>query len=93
MKAGDAVYALGISDLEWMHEAACTEADRELFFSDRVDRIAEAKEICRDCPVRIACLVDALERGENEGVWGGTTGRERTVLLKRSGATSSQGVS
>jgi len=30
-----------------------------------------AKEMCRDCPARLACLAGALERREPWGVWGG----------------------
>ncbi|TFV34415.1 WhiB family transcriptional regulator [Streptomyces sp. T1317-0309] len=48
-----------------------------MFFPDdwrrgpgRRDAIA-AKKVCGRCPVQAACLHDALERSEPDGVWGG----------------------
>ncbi|MCC7078720.1 MAG: WhiB family transcriptional regulator [Acidimicrobiia bacterium] len=43
----------------------------ELFFSDEIPEIRRAKEICRMCPVQVACLDVALARREPCGVWGG----------------------
>ena len=48
----------------------CTEAP-ELFFAESPRDVEQAKEMCRGCPARLACLVGALERGEPWGVWGG----------------------
>lgn len=42
-----------------------------LFFSEQIDDIARAKQICQLCPVIDACLEGALERREPWGVWGG----------------------
>ena len=42
-----------------------------LFFSDHVVDIARAKAMCALCPLQEQCLVDALEREEPWGVWGG----------------------
>ena len=42
-----------------------------LFFSEQIDDIARAKEICARCPLIEPCLVGALERREPWGVWGG----------------------
>jgi len=42
-----------------------------LFFSEQIDDIARAKQICTLCPVVEACLDGALERREPWGVWGG----------------------
>jgi WhiB family transcriptional regulator, redox-sensing transcriptional regulator len=49
---------------------ACT-ASPDLFFAESPRDVARAKELCRGCPVRAACLADALHRGEPWGVWGG----------------------
>lgn len=38
--------------------------------------------LCRTCPVREACLADALERNEQHGVWGALTEAERRALRK-----------
>ena len=43
----------------------------DLFFAESPDDVTRAKALCRDCPVRAACLADALDRGEPWGVWGG----------------------
>ena len=42
-----------------------------LFFSEQIDDIARAKQICTLCPVVEACLEGALARREPWGVWGG----------------------
>jgi len=65
-------------------EAACRGADSDLFFATAPRRVAKAKSFCADCPVRIPCLVDALERNERYGVWGGLTTDERDDLLEAS---------
>jgi WhiB family redox-sensing transcriptional regulator len=42
-----------------------------LFFSEQIDDIARAKQICTLCPVQEACLAGAISRREPWGVWGG----------------------
>jgi WhiB family redox-sensing transcriptional regulator len=42
-----------------------------------------AREVCVSCPVRIDCLIDALDHRILFGVWGGMTERERRALLRR----------
>ncbi len=68
----------------WQDRAACRTLDTAVFFSDELDDIAAAKRTCLGCPVRQRCLDDAVERGEQYGVWGGhylVAGR--IVLSKR----------
>jgi len=48
----------------------CTD-DPDLFFAESPDDVEYAKEVCRGCPARAACLAGALERREPWGVWGG----------------------
>jgi WhiB family redox-sensing transcriptional regulator len=43
----------------------------ELFFAERPEILAQAKELCAACPVQDLCLTGALERHEEWGVWGG----------------------
>ena len=43
----------------------------------------QAKQICRVCPVIDACLEGALERGEQYGVWGGTSEEERKLIRRQ----------
>ncbi len=72
--------------LAWRGEGHCVGMDRALFFPDRGQRGSDsanrAKLACLGCPVQRDCLVDALERKDRHGVWGGTTERERRVLLR-----------
>lgn len=48
----------------------CTD-DPELFFAESPDDVQRAKDLCRECPARSACLAAALKRQEPWGVWGG----------------------
>jgi WhiB family redox-sensing transcriptional regulator len=72
---------------EFMQHGACAddEIDPEMFFPiSEADtaRIAQAKLICADCPVKAQCLEYALAHGL-EGVWGGMTDAERDALRRR----------
>lgn len=60
----------------WEENAACRTNDldwqtKEAFFADTAAERRPAKKICAACPVKMACLTAALERGETWGVWGG----------------------
>ncbi|WP_103533969.1 WhiB family transcriptional regulator [Streptomyces sp. SM11] len=73
----------------WRLYAACREEDPDLFFpigstGPAVVRTAEAKAVCRTCPVQAACLEWALENGQDSGVWGGLSENERRALKRRS---------
>lgn len=59
--------------IDWT-SALCATGDAHLlhlFFSEEQAEIAEAKAICRGCPLRAPCLEGAAERREPWGVWGG----------------------
>jgi WhiB family redox-sensing transcriptional regulator len=69
----------------WRDDAACRDADPELFFpigttGSALRQIGEAKRICRVCPAQTQCLAWALENGVTDGVWGGTTQDERRAI-------------
>ena len=67
---------------DWTVRAACKGTDPdELFVQGAAQN--RAKLICRGCPVRTECLADALDNGNEFGVWGGLTERERRALLRR----------
>ena len=58
----------------WQAEALCATGGAgltALFFSEELQDIARAKQICALCPVMAECLEGALERREPWGVWGG----------------------
>ncbi|NEB41310.1 WhiB family transcriptional regulator [Streptomyces sp. SID14515] len=73
----------------WRLHAACREEDPDLFFpigstGPAVVQTAEAKAVCRTCPVQAACLEWALENGQDSGIWGGLSENERRALKRRS---------
>jgi WhiB family redox-sensing transcriptional regulator len=70
------------SPAEWSVDAACRNSDPDALFVQGAAQ-NRAKVICRSCPVRIACLADALDNRVEFGVWGGMTERERRALLRR----------
>jgi WhiB family redox-sensing transcriptional regulator len=67
---------------EWAVDAACRNSDPDALFVQGAAQ-NRAKVICRSCPVRVACLADALDNRVEFGVWGGMTERERRALLRR----------
>jgi len=71
--------------LIWRTQAACTGIDSDIFYPASEDEIdaMEAKAICVVCPVQAACLEYALASREREGIWGGTTERERRRIHRQ----------
>jgi WhiB family redox-sensing transcriptional regulator len=65
----------------WADRAACRGLDLALFFPERSESAAPGKRICRDCPVRMQCLVAGMP--ERHGTWGGLTRNERTALRRK----------
>ena len=58
----------------WWDDALCNDGTGgllDLFFSEQIDDIARAKQICELCPVQEPCLEGAMARREPWGVWGG----------------------
>lgn len=66
---------------QWMREAACADADPELFFPEhnRDRRVRKAKSYCERCPVITQCLEFALTQ-HDYGIWGGKTEEERQKI-------------
>ena len=78
------------SNMDWRHRAICRDEDPELFFpvgtsGPALLQIAEAKSVCRRCPVVSECLTWALESGQDAGVWGGMSEDERRAVKRRGG--------
>lgn len=72
----------------WMQDASCVGA-RDLHFphgrpeqtpQQVREQTTRAKAMCFACPVIADCLEYALRNGETEGVWGGTTPKERAAV-------------
>jgi WhiB family transcriptional regulator, redox-sensing transcriptional regulator len=80
---------------DWRLDAACREADPELFFPDpgQVPQAAAAKQVCAGCAVRGPCLEQALHgpqaHDDHSGIFAGTTARDRVRLRGR--ASMAQG--
>lgn len=65
----------------WTRDALCREYPHVDFFPGQGVPTEPAKSVCARCVVRNECLAYAVERNE-DGVWGGTSKRERRVLGK-----------
>lgn len=84
-------------DLEqeaWMEEGSCVYANTELFFPvgssmKAIKQSNEAKAICNECPVKVACLEYAISSNQDSGVWGGTTEEERKSIRREYRRTGS----
>ena len=80
----------------WREDASCrAEEAAEVFFpgGDRGQTKAmtdAAKRVCAGCPVRIDCLLYAVETRQEYGVWGGATEPERRRLARRLKAAPSR---
>jgi WhiB family redox-sensing transcriptional regulator len=82
------------SETAWMDRSACratltAQLDafvtvEDVFNADANDTLAtaQAKAVCRKCPVSLECLVYAINHRE-PGVWGGTTEAERAAMHAR----------
>lgn len=70
-------------DLSWKTNGACRWVEPDLFYPISDVDAGPAKAVCAQCAVTDRCLDFALSSKEYEGVWGGTTGTERRVLLRR----------
>lgn len=66
---------------------ACTDEDAEKFYPKRHGDVdyAPAQAICRRCALLYQCRDWALNTGQQHGVWGGMTPRERRTILRHGG--------
>lgn len=81
--------------MDWRHKSACKSEDPELFFpvgdtGPALLQIAEAKAVCRRCPVQAQCLNWALTSGQDFGVWGGLSETERRAVRQRNARTGAR---
>jgi WhiB family redox-sensing transcriptional regulator len=70
--------------MSWEEQARCRQYDPEIFFAPRARAERKAKTICGKCPVKVDCLVFALQAKVEFGIWGGTNGKERRAMIRRS---------
>ena len=69
----------------WYADAICSQVDPELWFPEGGQSPRGAKEICATCPVLDLCRDYALADPTLDGVWGGTTLRERQAIRSAEG--------
>lgn len=85
---------------DWEKRAKCLEieAPTDDFYPPRDKALyapvaRRAKAVCKGkdglppCPVKRDCLMDAIERDEIFGIWGGQSHRERNALIRKAEAT------
>ena len=72
----------------WYADALCAQTDPEAFYPEKGGSTANAKRTCSACPVRAICRDTALARGEEHGIWGGTSTRERRAIRHALGITT-----
>ena len=75
---------------DWRDKRACRDVSPDVFYpvnagggaaNNAYDaQVAAAKAVCARCDAAEDCLAWALERGEDHGIWGGLTERERRSL-------------
>lgn len=71
-----------ISPEPWTLDAACAQTDPELWFPEASGNVVAAKKVCGSCDVVMECLAYALRNGEEHGVWGAFSPKERRELKK-----------
>lgn len=67
---------------DWRANAPC-KADPDAMFDATPGGIEYAKGYCRRCPSVERCLQWALDTGEDWGVWGGLSDKERRAIRRR----------
>lgn len=59
--------------------------------SEEYQHYAEAVGVCNKCKVKSECLEYALERPSTDGIWGGTSERERVRIRRQRGYATRNG--
>lgn len=65
--------------MSWWVDALCAEVGGDFWHPEKGGSTKAAKAICADCPVIAGCLEYALANNV-DGIWGGTSERERRAL-------------
>lgn len=74
---------LSLAEIDWPNDANCVKMNVDMFPRRAEEQKYTARGVCFSCRVRRDCLVEALNRREEFGVWGGMTERERRRILKK----------
>jgi len=65
----------------WMLDASCRDHPELSWFPVRGQTITAQLAVCRSCLVRAECEAAGVE-GNEHGVWGATTARQRRVMRR-----------
>lgn len=64
-------------------DLACNPVNADQFFAwSADDQRKVARKLCGHCPAQAQCRAHALAAGEPDGVWGGTTERDRKAAAR-----------
>lgn len=66
-------------------ELPCQRQDPDLWFAESPAVLQQAKDFCEQCPVRVECLISAIDRREPWGVWGGEIFERGVVITQKRG--------
>lgn len=67
----------------WRDKAGCQGSDTRLFYPEQQMMVPlKVKQICYSCPVRSACLYEAISRNDKHGMWGGVTPKGRRSIRR-----------
>lgn len=78
-----ATATLRSGDLSWMDAALCAQTDPDAFHPGKSETNTAAKRTCAACDVTTTCLAYALADPSLEGIWGGTSQRERQAMRRK----------
>jgi len=87
-RPGHHILTLLSTDLSWQDKANCRGCDVEAFYFADGERgmhykakAEAALRVCANCPVKLECLKDAVDRDDRHSIQGGTTPKDRGVLV------------
>jgi WhiB family redox-sensing transcriptional regulator len=70
----------------WQARAACRGSGTAAFFPSPGATLETARALCVRCSVREPCLAYAMADVDLQGVWGGTSARERRRIRRETAA-------
>lgn len=70
---------------DWHDDALCRLFPELDFVEAKGDKATACRAVCAVCPVRLACALGSLERGEPWGIWGGLDRADRKAIAAEHG--------
>lgn len=77
------IMVVTVKQIVWRELGACKGLEPSIFYPEDEAEAEDAKAVCEQCAVRVACLEFALNAREKQGVWGGATERERRRIIRQ----------